>query len=92
MHADRYDNLPVDMGVGPAFVSVSLRDGSEYRTERIYPVGHLTDPIPDQVLEEKFLRCANPVLGEKQAQALCQYLWGLENGTVSELMRLTLPA
>ena len=92
VHADRYDNLPVDMGVGPAFVSVTLRDGSEYHTERIYPVGHLTDPIPDQALEEKFLRCTNPILGERQARALCRSLWGLENCTVPELMRLTLPA
>ena len=92
VHAARYDSLPVDKGVWPAFGSVTLQDGKEYHTERIYPVGHLTDPIPDQVLKEKFLRCANPILGEKRAKALCQSLWGLENCTVPELMHLTLPA
>ena len=57
-HAERYDALPVDMGVGPAFVSVTLLDGTEYHTERIYPVGHRTDPISDQALEEN--SCAVP--------------------------------
>ena len=90
-HADRYDGLPVDMGVGPAYVSVTLQDGSEYHTERIYPVGHLTDPIPDQILEEKFLRCARPILGKQQARGLCQALWGLEQTSVSALMSLTIP-
>ena len=71
-HAERYDALPVDMGVGPAFVSVTLLDGTEYHTERIYPVGHRTDPISDQALEEKFLRCTRPVLGEEQARVLCR--------------------
>lgn len=91
-HAERYDNLPVDMGVGPAFVSVRLTDGREYHTERIYPVGHLTDPIPDQSLEEKFLRCAVPVLGRNQSAVLLQSLWDLEQTPVSKLMEFTLPA
>ena len=91
-HAARYDGLPVDMGVGPAFVSVALTDGREYHTERIYPVGHLTDPLPDQRLEDKFLRCAVPVLGRDRSAALLQCLWNLEQTPVSKLMEFTLPA
>ena len=90
-HAERYDALPVDMGVGPAFVSVTLLDGTEYHTERIYPVGHRTDPISDQALEEKFLRCTRPVLGEEQARVLCRTLWKLKDDAVTNLMRQTVP-
>ena len=90
-HAERYDGLPVDMGVGPAFVSVTLRDGREYHTERIYPVGHLTDPISDRALEEKFLRCTAPVLGKARGQDLYRMLRDLECTSVAALMRQTLP-
>lgn len=90
-HGERYDALPVDMGVGPAFVSVTLLDGTEYHTERIYPVGHRTDPISDQALEEKFLRCTRPVLGEEQACVLCRTLWKLKDDAVANLMRQTVP-
>ena len=80
-----------DMGVGPAFVSVTPLDGTEYHTERIYPVGHRTDPISDQALEEKFLRCTRPVLGEEQARVLCRTLWKLKDDAVTNLMRQTVP-
>lgn len=77
--------------IGPAFVSVTLLDGTEYHTERIYPVGHRTDPISDQALEEKFLRCTRPVLGEEQARVLCRTLWKLKDDAVTNLMRQTVP-
>ena len=64
---------------------------TEYHTERIYPVGHRTDPISDQALEEKFLRCTRPVLGEEQARVLCRTLWKLKDDAVTNLMRQTVP-
>ena len=44
----KYDNLPTDMGVGPAFGRITTVDGRVLTRERVYPDGHLTHPIPDQ--------------------------------------------
>lgn len=87
----RYDDLPVDMGVGPAFVRVSLTGGRVLERERIYPVGHLTDPIPDGALKEKFMKCALDALGAERAQALYAALAGLERADcIREIMALTI--
>ncbi len=87
----RYDDLPVDMGVGPAFVRVSLTGGRVLERERIYPVGHLTDPIPDGALKEKFMKCALGPLGTERAQALYAALAGLGRaGCIRAVMALTI--
>ena len=44
-----------------------------------------------QALEEKFLRCTRPVLGEEQARVLCRTLWKLKDDAVTNLMRQTVP-
>jgi len=87
----KYNDLPVDMGVGPAFVRVTLKDGRVLERERIYPVGHLTDPIPDAVLKEKFMKCARDILGPARAEALYDALIHLEEqADIRAVMALTL--
>lgn len=77
-HETRYDDLPVDMGVGPANVRLTLADGRVLERERVYPVGHLTDPIPEHTLREKFNKCTQAVLGQERSEALYRALVALE--------------
>ncbi|MGN0735591.1 MAG: MmgE/PrpD family protein [Anaerovoracaceae bacterium] len=74
---EKYNNLPSDMGVGPAFVTIRLRDGRTFSKERKFPVGHLTDPISDEDLKAKFFTCANPILGETKSEKLYENLLNL---------------
>lgn len=88
---NKYNDLPVDMGVGPAFVRITLKDGRVLERERIYPVGHLTDPIPDQALKEKFLKCTLEILGAERSEALYAALTDLERQEdIRAVMALTL--
>ena len=77
-HETAYDDLPSDAGAGPAFITVTCKDGRVFTRERAFPVGHLTDPISDEGLKEKFLTCAVPVLGREKAEALHEALMALE--------------
>ena len=87
----RYNDLPVDMGVGPAFLRLTLKDGRVLTRERIYPVGHLTDPIPEAALREKFMKCTLSVLGGEKAGALYDALMALElQPDIRDVMALTL--
>ena len=91
-HVEKYDQLPVDMGVGPAFSAVRLKTGQTFSKEQIYPVGHLTNPISDQELKEKFLRCCMPVYGKKQSEKLYDRLFCLQDvQNVAELMKEFVP-
>lgn len=51
-HEPRHDDLPSDAGVGPAFVTIRCKDGRTFIKERAFPVGHLSDPIPDEELRK----------------------------------------
>lgn len=68
-HAERYDALPVDMGVGPAFVSVTLLDGTEYHTERIYPWD--TGQIPFRIRRWRRNSCAVPARYWVRSRRVC---------------------
>ena len=74
----KYDNLPTDMGVGPAFGRITTVDGRVLTRERVYPDGHLTHPIPDQGIHDKYMKSALPVLGQEKAEELYRRLMALE--------------
>ena len=74
----KYDGLPTDMGVGPAFGRIATVDGRVLTRERIYPDGHLTHPIPDQGIHDKYMKSALPVLGQEKAEELYRRLMALE--------------
>lgn len=74
----KYDNLPTDMGVGPAFGRITTTDGRVLTRERVYPDGHLTHPIPDQGIHDKYMKSALPVLGQEKAEELYRRLMALE--------------
>ena len=87
---EKYDGLPVDMGVGPALVSIELSDGRRFSKEQVYPVGHLTNPMPEDELRAKFDRCTVDILGREKSELLYNKLMALEQTeTVAELMQLT---
>ena len=74
----KYNNLPSDMGVGPADVIVITKDGKEHKKTRNFPVGHLTDPISDEGLKEKYMTCTLRFLGEEKANDLYNKLLNIE--------------
>lgn len=86
----KYNDLPSEMGVGPAFVVISLKDGRQLTKERAFPVGHLTDPISDEGLKDKFMTCCLPTLGKEKSEKLYDYLVNIESQTdVYDLVQMT---
>ena len=67
---EKYNNLPSEMGVGPADVVVITKDGVEHKKTRNFPVGHLTDPLSDEGVYDKYMTCAKRFLGEEKAEKL----------------------
>ncbi|MBE6990083.1 MAG: MmgE/PrpD family protein [Ruminococcaceae bacterium] len=80
-HETAYDDLPSDAGAGPAFITITCKDGRSFTRERAFPVGHLTDPISDGDLKAKFLTCTVPTLGQAPSEALYDVLMKLESVT-----------
>lgn len=86
-NAECCDGLPVDMGVGPALVSIRLKDGSCFEHQQVYPVGHLTNPIPDDELQAKFTRCTEGNMPKEASDALYERLMRLETvRDIAEIM------
>ena len=86
-HETSFDNLPSDMGVGPASITVILKDGTQLEHERQWPAGHLLDPMPLDDLREKYLGCAGDVLGMEKAVASFDSIMELE--TLESIKHLT---
>ena len=66
---------------------MTLKDGRVFETVRNFPVGHLTDPIPDEDLKEKFMNCSTPLLGTERSEKLYELIMDLEN--VSDVRDIT---
>ena len=89
-HEPQYDNLPSDAGVGPAFVTIRCKDGRTFIKERAFPVGHLSDPIPDEELRKKFFICTAAKLTPERARALADAIMALEQlENIRTLMAMT---
>ena len=89
-HEPRYDDLPSDAGVGPAFVTIRCKDGRTFTKERAFPVGHLSDPIPDEELRKKFFTCTAEKLTPERARALADAIMALEQlENIRTLMTMT---
>ena len=77
-HEPRYDDLP------------SCKDGRTFIKERAFPVGHLSDPIPDEELRKKFFICTAAKLTPERARALADAIMALEQlENVRTLMAMT---
>ncbi|PSO07388.1 2-methylcitrate dehydratase [Candidatus Marsarchaeota G2 archaeon BE_D] len=63
----------------PVRVKVVTKGGSAYTEEVTYPRGHFKNPLSDEEVETKYLRCGGP----KDALPT---LWGLEKKSVRELV------
>ena len=89
-HEPQYDNLPSDAGVGPAFVTIRCKDGRTFIKERAFPVGHLSDPIPDEELRKKYFICTAAKLTPERAGALADTIMALEQlENIRTLMAMT---
>ena len=89
-HEPRYDDLPSDAGVGPAFVTICCKDGRTFTKERAFPVGHLSDPIPNEELRKKFFTCTAEKLTLEQAEALSDAIMTMEKiENIRSLMDMT---
>ncbi|MEM0119897.1 MAG: MmgE/PrpD family protein [Thermoprotei archaeon] len=63
----------------PVRIKVVTKGGSIYTEEATYPRGHYKNPLSDQEIETKYLRCGGP----KDALPT---LWSLEKKSVKELV------
>lgn len=61
-----------------ASVTVTLKGGRHYSGYQSHALGTAFNPVPPAHLREKFLRCAEPAIGEPAAQRLLQALEGLD--------------
>ncbi len=77
IHEPELDGIP-NMGTGPAYVKVFLKDGTIYREDCWYPLGHKKNPFTEKQLWEKFSSCCEPVIGAEKTLALYQALGNLE--------------
>ena len=76
----------------PARVIVRLNTGRELGTEVLCGRGDRSNPLPEQVLVDKFMSLTIPVLGETRARQVLEKIDGLENEPdVRRVMRLLRP-
>ncbi|MPT24300.1 MAG: MmgE/PrpD family protein, partial [Starkeya sp.] len=61
-----------------ASVVISLRDGRTFAGYQTHALGTAANPVPPAQLRTKFLRCAEPTLGQPAAQRLLQALDDLD--------------
>lgn len=89
-HEERSDNLPSEMGVGPAYVEVELNNGQKFLTIKKFPKGHLTEPFSKEELIAKFKKCTENIISEENIEKLCQLLYNLENEeSIEKILELT---
>ena len=73
-----YDDLPSDMGVGPAFDTIETVDGRVLTKEQVFPVGHLTNPMSDEELFQKYMKCTDGILPRDKAEKIHEMLSDME--------------
>ena len=73
-----YDDLPSDMGVGPAFDTIETVDGRVLTKEQVFPVGHLTNPMSDEELFQKYMKCTDGNLPRDKAEKIHEMLSDME--------------
>jgi 2-methylcitrate dehydratase len=72
-------------------VEVVTTSGQRYASEVAYHKGHYKNPLTDAELEEKYRSLVDDVLSPRQADALLDRLWHLEEVTdMGEVIRLTM--
>jgi 2-methylcitrate dehydratase len=74
-HAELSSMYPEAVG---NIVTIRLKDGKEASLRIDYPPGHAKNRLTDDQLLLKYHALADPVLGEKRAKALADWIWRLE--------------
>ena len=62
-----------------AKITVTLKDGRRIERDIAHAVGSLERPLSDADINEKFLRQASPILGERAATRLLAMAWALDS-------------
>ena len=70
-------------------VTIDFRSGRSLSRRVDYPLGHAKNPMTDQLVEEKFHRMADPLLGRRRADQVAAWIWKLDAAqSLEELPRL----
>jgi 2-methylcitrate dehydratase PrpD len=72
-----------------AEVSITMADGSTYRSGAKEAIWEPPDTLPsDEALEKKFLWLASPVIGQENATALARLIWKFDQcASIDKLLR-----
>jgi 2-methylcitrate dehydratase len=63
--------------------------GARHEVHVVYPKGHPGNPFSDAEVEEKFLRLADPSLGNARSRKVIDWAWRLEQAeNIGELFPL----
>lgn len=59
---------------------VTMKDGTVYDTTVLEPVGdNTTNPMTDEMMEEKFFDCASRVMSREQAERIRDAIWNIDS-------------
>jgi len=71
----------------PARVTLKLADGRRFEERVDEPLGSAGNPVPDDMLEDKFRRLVEPVIGVEPTEELIAQLWKIDGlASVSPLV------
>lgn len=73
--ARTFEEEPLDPDIRPAHVvGIKLKDGRQLHAERVYAKGIIQDPFTDAERSQKIRACCEPVLSDRNYQALTEKL------------------
>lgn len=62
----------------PTVVTITKKDGTEYKKKILEPKGEVENPLTDDELTEKFYSNCEPVIGEQKCKRLVGSVWQFE--------------
>jgi 2-methylcitrate dehydratase len=73
----------------PVDIEVRTKAGKTFREKNNFPKGDFRNPLSDEEVQKKFLRLAQPVVGEARARQIIDTVMGLEGASdLRQLMSL----
>jgi 2-methylcitrate dehydratase PrpD len=68
---------------------IYMKDGTVHRTLVEYPLGSRTNPMSDQVLEDKFVGNATLFMSTEQAERVADAIWQIDKcKSVGDFMKI----
>ncbi|MFH1481227.1 MAG: MmgE/PrpD family protein [Pseudomonadota bacterium] len=86
-----HPDLPSEYLEAPAKVVIKMKDGKEYARERMYPLGHLKDPLTLDQFKALYAKLTKGLLSEEKISKTTDLILNLEKiGNIKELMDLVI--